>query len=74
VQLGNANTKNFHTKATINYMHNYIAMLKNESLAEVTEYDSKTAILRNAFKERMGHSDNPAMQFNLENILGTTMD
>jgi hypothetical protein len=30
VKLGNENTKFFHTKATINYRHNFIAMLKNE--------------------------------------------
>jgi hypothetical protein len=31
VKLGNENTKFFHTKATINYRHNYISMLLNEN-------------------------------------------
>jgi hypothetical protein len=45
VKLGDANTKFFHTKATINYRHNYIAILKNDSLDEITDHDGKAAIL-----------------------------
>jgi hypothetical protein len=59
VKLGDANTKFFHTKATINYRHNYIAMLKNDSLVEITDHDSKAAILWNAFKEIMRKTGSP---------------
>ena len=37
VKLGDANTKFFHTKATINYRHNYIAMLEKIGRASCRE-------------------------------------
>jgi hypothetical protein len=45
VKLGDANTRFFHNKATINYRHNFISMLMNESLAEITDHDGKADIL-----------------------------
>ncbi|XP_071685378.1 uncharacterized protein [Lolium perenne] len=69
VKLGDANTRFFHSKATINYRHNYISMLQNSDQAEIHDHEGKAAILWQAFKERMGNSDNPDMQFNLEGIL-----
>jgi hypothetical protein len=71
VKLGDANTKFFHSKAIVNYRHNYIAILKNKNLAEITDHDGKASILWNAFKERMGSSDNPTMHFNLQETLDT---
>jgi hypothetical protein len=69
VKLGNENTKFFHTKATINYRHNFIAMLKNEDQMEISDHEGKAAILWKAFEERMGQSEKPPMLFNLpENI------
>jgi hypothetical protein len=35
VKLGDTNTKFFHNKATINYRHNYISVLRNENMAEI---------------------------------------
>jgi nitroimidazol reductase NimA-like FMN-containing flavoprotein (pyridoxamine 5'-phosphate oxidase superfamily) len=61
VKLGDANTRFFHTKATINYRHNYISMLVNDSLAEISDHDGKVDILWKAFKERMGMTDNPTI-------------
>jgi hypothetical protein len=69
VKLGDANTSFFHTKATINYRHNYISKLQNSNQAEVYDHEGKAAILWKAFKDRMGQSDNPKMQFNLEGII-----
>jgi hypothetical protein len=74
VKLGDANTKKFHTKATINFRHNHIAMLKNSDDAEISDHDGKANILWKAFKERMGNIDNTSMQFNLREILGTRLD
>jgi hypothetical protein len=74
VKLGDANTRFFHNKATINCRHNYIYMLMNESLAEITDHDVKADILWKSFKERMGKTDKPDMQFNLQEIYGEGMD
>jgi hypothetical protein len=73
VKLGDANTTFFHTKATINYMHNYIAMLKDNE-TKITVHDGKAEILWKDFKERMGTSDNLARKFNLHEILGVNID
>jgi hypothetical protein len=48
-------------------------MLK-ENEVEVTDHDGKANILWNAFKDRMGTSDNPSMQFNLPEIFGESID
>jgi hypothetical protein len=62
VKLGNENTRFFNTKIIINYRHNYISMLKNEDLADISDHDGKAAILWESFKDRMGKSDNPNLQ------------
>jgi hypothetical protein len=74
VKLGDENTKFFHTRATINYRHNHISMLKNQDLAEISDHDGKASILWNAFKDRMGTSDKPNMHFNLAELFGEGMD
>jgi hypothetical protein len=71
VKLGDANTKFFHTKATINYRKNYIASLRNEQNVDISDHESKAEILWNDFKERMGKSDDPEMHFNLQDIYMT---
>jgi hypothetical protein len=74
VKLGDANTRFFHNKAIINYRHNFISVLMNESLAEIADHDGKADILWKAFKERKGKSDNPSMHFNLHDCYGDGMD
>jgi hypothetical protein len=74
VKLGDANTRFFHNKATINHRHNYIYVLMNESLAEIADHDGKADIFWKVFKERMGKFDNPSMQFNLHDFYGEGMD
>jgi hypothetical protein len=39
VKLGDANTRFFHNKATINYRNNFISMLRDESLSEITDHE-----------------------------------
>jgi hypothetical protein len=68
VKLGNENTKNFHTKATINFRHNHIATLQNAEQVEISNHEGKAAILLKAFKDRMGNSENPNMLFNIEDL------
>jgi hypothetical protein len=74
VKLGDANTRFFHTKATINCGHNFITMLVNDSLAEISDHDGKADILWKAFKERMGMNDNPTMQFDLQDLFGRNVN
>jgi hypothetical protein len=69
VKLGNENTRFFHTKATINYRHNYISLLRNKDHVEISDHEGKAGILWEAFKDRMGKSDNPEMHFNLHDFL-----
>jgi hypothetical protein len=73
VKLGNENTRFFHTKATINYRHNFISMLKNVADAKICDHDGKAHILWESFKDRMGQSDNPSMHFNLQDYFGMGM-
>jgi hypothetical protein len=68
VKLGNENTKFFHTKATINYRHNFISVLENDGHAEVSDHEGKAAILWKAFKERMGKLDKSNMLFNIHDL------
>jgi hypothetical protein len=70
VKLGNENTRFFHSKATINYRHNYISMLSAEGSEEITDHEGRASILWNAFKDRMGKCENPQMLFNLDEIYG----
>jgi hypothetical protein len=71
--LGNENTRFFHTKATINYRHNYISLLRNKDHVEISDHEGKAGILWEALKDRMGKSDNPKMHFNLHDFFGEGM-
>jgi retron-type reverse transcriptase len=73
VKLGDANTKKIHTKATISYRKNYIASLRNEQNIEVHDHEGKAEVLWNAFKNRMGKSDNPEMHFILQDMYDNPM-
>jgi hypothetical protein len=48
-------------------------MLQNSDQAEVFDHDGKANILWHAFKESMGKSDNPTMEFNLEKIISSSV-
>jgi hypothetical protein len=74
VKLGDANTKFFHTRATISYKKNYVSILKSDANNEIVDHAGKAEILWNAFKEIIGKSDDPKMHFNLQDIYENTMD
>ena len=70
VKFGDENTKFFHTRASINYRHNKIAMLLNDDHIEITDHAGKARILWEAFKKRLGKSEGHSVHFDLENLLG----
>ena len=45
VKFGDENTKFFHTKASINHMHNHIAVLQNADQVDISDHAGKAAIL-----------------------------
>jgi hypothetical protein len=69
VTLGDECTKFFHAAATSRYMHNIIATLVNEEGINLSNHDGKAACLWDAFKDRMGISDDPTMAFNLTDLV-----
>jgi hypothetical protein len=74
VKFGDENTKFFHTKATINHRHNYIAVLQNDEQVEFSDHESKAAILWEAFRKRMGSSQDTTMHFDLPSLYGNNVD
>ena len=55
VKFGDENTKKIHSKASINYRHNHIAILHNEDQVEILDHAGKAAILLDAYKKKNGH-------------------
>ena len=55
MKFGDENTKFFHTKASINYRHNHIAVLQNDDQVEISDHAGKAAILLDAYKKKNGH-------------------
>ena len=73
-KLGYENTKFFHAIATRNYRHNYISSLTFDDGRTVTNHEQKRAILWHSFKNRLGISENPVMQFELnDNIYNSEL-
>ncbi|XP_020179632.1 uncharacterized protein [Aegilops tauschii subsp. strangulata] len=70
VKFGDENTKKIHTKASINYRHNHIVILHNEDQMEISDHAGKAAILLDAFKKRMGTSQETTMHFDLVSLYG----
>jgi hypothetical protein len=68
-QLGDENTKFFHAIATRNYRHNFIASLHSDEGIEYTDHEQKAAILWNAFKNRLGKTEEYEMMFDLANLI-----
>jgi hypothetical protein len=48
-------------------------MLRNKGHADINDHDGKAGILWEAFKDRMGKSDNHVMHFNLHEFIGEGM-
>ena len=64
------NTNFFHTKASINYRHNHIAVLQNDDQVEISDHAGKAAILLDTYKKRMGTSQKTSMHFDLDSMFG----
>jgi len=69
VVLGDENTKFFHSAATERYRINTISSLQLPSGNLVIGHNEKAALLWEAFKERMGQSDNPELLFDLSALI-----
>jgi hypothetical protein len=63
--LGDENTKYFHTIATKIYRRNLITYIKSSDNVMVYNHDHKAAIIWESYKERLGVSENVAMNINL---------
>ena len=74
IKLGDENTKFFHAMATISYRKNAISQLKDNNGNWVADHDGKAALLFLAYKNRMGVSQQPQMQFDLNNLINVNMD
>jgi hypothetical protein len=60
--------KFFHRIATTNFRTNYVASLCTADGRIVCDHDAKVAVIWQAFKERIGCSDYPQMQFDLSTL------
>jgi hypothetical protein len=49
-------------------------MLLNEYQAEITGHDGKASILWKAFKDRMGKTDSPQLDYNVQELYGGGID
>ena len=73
-KLGNENTKFFHTIATQSFRGNYIATIKADDGRTLETHEAKAAQLWQSYKERVGSTDNPMMQFNLDELIQPNTD
>jgi hypothetical protein len=69
VKLGDEGTKFFHANASIRQRRNLITTLKDANDQTYSDHQTKANILWEAFKDRLGTSDNPDMSFNLQELL-----
>jgi hypothetical protein len=69
VICGDAGTKFFHANATIRHRKNLITTLEDNLGIVHTDHQMKAAILWEAFKNRLGHSDFASMSLDLGLLL-----
>jgi hypothetical protein len=69
VTLGDAGTKFFHANATIKHRHNLISSLKDDNGNTTFSHTDKATVLFNAFKNRLGTSQQTYMVFNLPSLI-----
>lgn len=74
IKFGDECTKFFHAMATISYRKNSIPQIQNDSGQMVTDHEGKAALLWSAYKNRMGVTSNPQMQFDLAALINIDMD
>lgn len=69
VTLGDDDTKFFHAAATERYRINTITQIEGEDGRLVTDHTEKASILLQTYKQRIGKTDFPTMQFNLQQLI-----
>jgi len=74
VRFGDECTKFFHAMATINFRKNSISSLRDDYNNIITDHDGKEALLLIAFKNRMGITSQPVMQFDLHSLINVNVD
>jgi len=68
-KFGVENTKFFHAAATERYRQNTITSLETQDGRILYDHFQKAALLLENFKARMGHSTNPQMQYNINDLV-----
>jgi hypothetical protein len=74
VKLGDECPKFFHAMAIGSYRKNTITSLKDEAGNLVSDHDGKAALLWIAYKNRLGVTVLPQMQFSLDRLFSITVD
>lgn len=74
IKCGDECTKFFHAMATISYRKNSIAQIQNDSGQMIVDHEGKAALLWLAYKNRMGVTSNPQMQFDLAAVIHINID
>jgi hypothetical protein len=69
VTLGDAGTKFFHANATIKHRHNLISCLEDANGTVAISHAEKEVVLFQAFKDRLGTSQQMSMVFNLSSLI-----
>jgi hypothetical protein len=67
--LGDAGTKFFHANATVKHCHNLISSLKDANGNVAISHAEKAYVLFQAFKDRLGTSQQMSMAFNLSSLI-----
>jgi hypothetical protein len=67
--LGDAGTKFFHVNATIKHRHNLILSLEDANGTIAISHAEKEVVLFQAFKDRLGTSQQTSMVFNLSSLI-----
>jgi hypothetical protein len=67
--LGDAGTKFFHANATVKHRHNLISSLKDANRNIAISHAEKAVVLFQAFKNRLGTSQQTFMVFNLSSLI-----
>lgn len=66
--------KKIHARALIRHKLNSIPTLQDDSGLELKDHHGKASLRWNTFKERLGHSDEPVMHFNLQDLITPSED
>lgn len=69
IRLGDDCIKYFYAMATISYRRNVITQLKDHVDNVIMDHESKAALIWTSFKNRMGITTEPVMQFHLSALI-----